>query len=72
VRRAATVPRRRGGRRYRAPALTEERRRLRRPFARIDRADGGSMSCVTAKGYIVIVIETVNADLVARAAAALP
>jgi hypothetical protein len=30
------------------------------------------MSCVTAKGYIVIVIETVNADLVARAAAALP
>jgi hypothetical protein len=41
-------------------------------FTKIDYGDGGAMSYITARGDIVIVIETAVADLAAQAAAALP
>lgn len=43
-----------------------------REMMRIDYGDGGSLDYVTSKGAIVIVISTANAELAARAVAALP
>jgi hypothetical protein len=43
-----------------------------RAFTKVDYGDGGPMSYITARGDIVIIIETAVADLAAQAAAALP